>query len=77
MDGEDVVVYYITGRQVGPLTVPRQWCEECDLTVRAVQAALRQADPEGQLRFAAKPWLRHFFSALMQGGWHQPVGQGL
>jgi hypothetical protein len=35
---EDVTVYYITGKQLGPLSVPDSWCEECDLTVRAVQS---------------------------------------
>jgi hypothetical protein len=70
---EDVTVYYITGKQLGPLSVPDSWCEECDLTVRAVQAALKEADPEGTLTFAAKPWMRHAVLALMKGGWHPPI----
>ena len=70
---EDVIVYYITGRQLGPLSVPASWCEECDLTLRAVRETLKEVDPGGRLRFAARPWLRHAFSALITGGWHPPV----
>lgn len=70
---EDVTVYYITGRQLGPITVPDNWCEECDLTVRAVQTALKIADPDATLTFAAKPWMRHAVPALLKGGWHPPV----
>ena len=70
---EDVVVYYITGRQLGPLSVPASWCEECDLTVRAVRSALQEVDPDGRLTVATKPWLRHVLSALGKGGWHPPV----
>jgi len=70
---EDIIVYYITGRQLGPLSVPASWCEECDLTVRAVRAAVEDIDPRGTLSLAVKPWLRNAFNALLQGGWHPPV----
>ena len=70
---EDVIVYYITGRQLGPLRVPASWCEECDLTLRAVRGLLKEVDPEGRLRIATKPWLRHAIKALSKGGWHPPV----
>jgi len=70
---EDVIVYYITGRQLALLSVPASWCEECDLTVRVVRDVLREVDPSGGLRFVARPWLRHAFSALRAGGWHPPV----
>jgi hypothetical protein len=70
---EDVTIYYITGKQLGPLSVPERWCEECDLTVRAVQSALREADPDSTLTFVSKPWMSHAIPALLKGGWHPPV----
>jgi len=70
---EDVVVYYITGRQLGPLSVPPSWCEECDLTVRAVKSALRELDPDGILSVAVRPWLRHALAVLSKGAWHAPI----
>ncbi|MGE0059856.1 MAG: hypothetical protein AB7T32_17890 [Dehalococcoidia bacterium] len=70
---EDVVVYFITGHQLGPINVPDSWCEECDLTVRKVEAVLSQVDPDSVLTFAAKPWLRNAIAALGKKGWHPPV----
>lgn len=69
----DVTVYYITGRQLGPLSVPHSWCEECDITLRLVRKVVGQVAPNGELRFGAKPWIRHMFEALRYGGWHAPV----
>ena len=69
----DVIVYYITGKQLGPLSVPTSWCEECDLTVRAVENALAQIDPDGRLTFESRPWIRNAIPALLKGGWHPPV----
>jgi len=71
VDGEDVTVYYMTGGQLRPLSVPHK-CEECDLTIRTVQTALWRVDRDGTLSRTTKPWLRHMFSAL-SGGWHPPV----
>jgi hypothetical protein len=69
----DILVYYITGRQLGPLSIPQSWCEECDLTVRAVRSVLEELDPEKTLDVAVKPWLRHALQALAVGAWHAPV----
>lgn len=69
----DVTVYYITGRQVGALSVPHSWCRECDLTVEMARRVLAEVDPGGRLSFQAKPWLRHALEALRLGGWHAPV----
>ena len=68
----NVTVYPITGRQLGPLSIPHRFCEECDLTihqVRRVVAELGRDDIDVQV----KPWLRHAVDALRRGGWHAPV----
>ena len=70
---QDVIAYYITGRQIGPLSIPHSWCEECDLTVRAVRSAVEELGPDGTLTVAVKPWLRHAIPALGMGAWHAPV----
>ena len=67
-----VTVYPITGRQLGPLSIPHRFCEECDLTihqVRRVVAELGRDDIEVRI----KPWIRHAVDALRRGGWHAPV----
>jgi len=67
-----VTIYPITGRQIGPLSIPHFLCEECDLTIRQVRrvvAGLGRDDIAVEIR----PWLRHAFEALRHGGWHAPV----
>jgi len=68
-----VKIYYIAGRQIGPLSIPSSWCPECDLTLRVVQDVLKALGPEIEIRVDAKPWLPHLFSSLRRGGWHPPV----
>lgn len=67
----DVVVYRLTGRQVG-FSVPDWCCPECELTVAAVRAAVERAGIAG-VRVTVKPWLRALAEALRHGGWHPPV----
>ncbi len=67
-----VTIYPITGRQLGPFSIPQRLCEECDLTigrVRQVVADLGRDDIDVRIR----PWLRHAVDALRRGGWHAPV----
>ena len=66
-----VVVYPITGRQFPFLSIPHGWCEECELTARAVRKVADDLD--GRVDVEVKPWLRHAFDALSRGGWHAPV----
>ena len=70
MDTKRVVtVYPITGRQLF-FRVPHSWCEECNLSVRAVQ---RVAGDLEHVEVRIKPWFNHLWSALRRGGWHTPV----
>lgn len=66
-----VSVYPITGRQLGFLSVPHRFCEECDQTIRLVRRVA--ADMEGSVEVEVRPWLRYVFDALRRGGWHAPV----
>ncbi|TAK73785.1 MAG: hypothetical protein EPO16_11945 [Dehalococcoidia bacterium] len=64
-----VTVYPITGKQLF-FHVPDSWCRECDLTVHAVEDAIR-GDQCFELRI--KPWGNNLIDALRRGGWHAPV----
>ncbi len=68
-----IQVFYITGKQLGPISVPHSWCEECDATVRLVQRIVEELGPQTGIEFEAKPWIRYAFEALRMGGWHAPV----
>lgn len=67
-----VTVYPITGRQLGPVSIPHRFCTECDTTIRLVREVLAGLG-RSDLRLEVKPWLRHMFDALRRGGWHAPV----
>jgi hypothetical protein len=67
-----VTIYPITGRQLGPLSVPHRFCEECDLTIARVRQVVAELARE-DIEVKVKPWLRHVFDALRRGGWHAPV----
>jgi hypothetical protein len=68
-----IVVYYVTGRQLGPISVPVSWCRECDLTVRAVTSVIEELRATDEIDFIAKPWVRHLFEPLRHGGMHPPI----
>lgn len=67
-----ITVYPITGRQIGPLSVPHRICEECDLTIRLVRQVVDELSRD-DIQVEVKPWLRHMTDALRRGGWHPPV----
>lgn len=67
-----VVVYTITGRQLFFRVTPKL-CHECDLTVRAVERAVREEGLEDRVELVVRPWLNNVFRALAVGGWHPPV----
>ena len=67
-----VTIYPISGRQLGPISIPHRWCEECDLTIRQVRRVVEELRRE-DVQVEVKPWLRHIFDALRRGGWHTPV----
>lgn len=67
-----VTIYPITGRQLGPLSVPHRFCEECNLTINLVRRVVADVGPR-DVTVVVKPWLRHLFDALRRGGWHAPV----
>jgi len=67
----DIIIYPITGRQ-GPITVPHRFCEECDLTIRAVRRVVDELDDQ-HLRVLIRPWLLHWWRPIWRGGWHAPI----
>ncbi|MEX0785752.1 MAG: hypothetical protein WD939_03855 [Dehalococcoidia bacterium] len=67
-----ITIYPISGRQIGPLSIPHRFCEECDLTIHAVRRVVDDLDRD-DIEVEIKPWIRHMFDALRRGGWHAPV----
>ncbi len=64
-----VTVYPITGKQLF-FRVPHSWCEECNLSIRAVERVTEDLD---HVEVRVRPWFNNLIAALRRGGWHAPV----
>lgn len=64
-----VTVYPITGKQLF-FRVPHSWCEECNLSIRAVENVAAELD---HVEVRVRPWFDNLIAALRRGGWHAPV----
>jgi len=68
-----VIIYRFTGRQ-GFFTIPKSWCEECDLLVFKVKDVLRSKNLEHSTTFIIRPWFLWFWLPLFQyGSFHAPI----
>lgn len=74
----EITIYRFTGRQsfLGlKYDVPRQWCEECDLTIALTRRVLGELNLENdrRVKLVIKPWAANAIGALASGGWHAPI----
>ncbi len=68
-----ITVYRITGRQLF-FSVAGSICEECDLTVSAVNRAVHELGADGiRIKVDVRPWLNNLIRALSKGAYHPPV----
>lgn len=66
----DVKIYLVTGRH-GAVRIPERFCRECNLYVRAADAAAEQVDRPVDVHVYS--WWTRFLGALRYGGYHPPV----
>lgn len=61
----DITIYRFTGSQ-GLFSVPKKWCEECDILETVVRATIRDLGVEEKTKLTIKPWFlwwwRPFFT---------------
>lgn len=67
----EIVVYRISGSQ-GLFRVPDWICPECDLTIAAVEAAVKQSGLP-YVVVTVRPWLQQLPRALKDRAMHPPV----
>ena len=70
MEKVRVTIYRYGGRLL--LYRITQDCEECELSVHMARGIARELG-EDKVEIEVKPWLDHFFEALLKGGWHTPI----
>ena len=67
-----ITVYPIAGRQLF-FRVPKSFCKECHLAIRAVLRAIEELGNPPEVQVRVRPWLNYLPLALFRGGWHPPV----
>ena len=68
-----IVIYRFTGRQ-GFFTIPKRWCEECDLLVDQITSVVRSCGLEDSVTFIIRPWFLWFWLPLLRyGSLHAPM----
>lgn len=66
----EIKLYIVTGYH-GKLKIPEGFCRECNLFVRAADAAAEQVDAD--VHVSVVSWWTHFLSAFRYGGYHPPI----
>lgn len=69
----NVTIYRFTGKQ-GFFSIPKKWCEECDLLVALTKSTIREQGLENQAKLTIKPWWLWFWQPLLSYlAWHAPI----
>lgn len=67
----DILIYRFSGKQ-GFFTIPKKWCEECDMLIGLVKMRVREFGEE-RFNLSIKPWWLYWWQPLIKGGWHPPI----
>lgn len=69
----NITIYRFTGSQ-GFFSVPKKWCEECDLLVAMVKKTVKDLGFQNQTKLEIKPWFLWWFKPLLTNlAWHAPI----
>ena len=67
-----IVIYRFTGRQ-GFFTIPKSWCEECDLLVNLVKGIIKEQKLQDTVTLVIRPWWLWWWLPLVRyGSLHAP-----
>lgn len=56
------------------LSVPKKWCEECDLLVTMVKKTISELGIENKTKLIIKPWFLFWWQPLLKHfAWHAPI----
>lgn len=69
----NITIYRFTGSQ-GLFSMPKKWCEECDLLVAMVKNTIMELGIEDQVNLEIKPWFLWWWLPLLTNlAWHAPI----
>ena len=68
-----IIIYRFAGKQ-GLFTIPKDWCQECDLLIDMVQDVVRELGMEEKVDLKIRPWFPWaWFVFLRYFAWHAPM----
>lgn len=73
MKKNNIIIYRFSGRQ-GFFSIPKKWCEECDLIINLVKRIIKSNNLEQSTDLVVKPWFLWFWEPLFRHGTlHAPM----
>lgn len=60
-----IVIYRFTGRQ-GFFSIPKKWCEECDMLINLVKNTVSESGKEDEVELKILPWWLFWFIPLFK-----------
>lgn len=68
-----ITIYRFTGRQ-GFFSIPKKWCEECDLLISMVKQTVEELGIESKTKITVRPWFLWWWQPLFAHfAWHAPI----
>lgn len=69
----NITIYRLTGSQ-GFFSIPKNWCEECDLLVVLVKKTISELRFESKTQLTIKPWFLWWWQPfLINLAWYAPI----
>lgn len=69
----EITIYRFTGSQ-GLFSIPKAWCEECDLLVSQVRRTVTELGLDDKTKITIRPWWLWFWQPLLTHlAWHAPI----
>lgn len=68
-----IIIYRFTGKQ-GLFTIPKDWCEECDILISLIKNMVKESKAEDMVKLIIRPWfLWAWLPFLRYLAWHAPI----
>lgn len=68
-----ITIYRFSGKQ-GLFSIPKGWCEECDILIALVQNTVRESNAGDRVDIKIRPWfLWAWLPFFRYVAWHPPM----
>ena len=68
-----ITIYRFAGKQ-GLFTIPKDWCQECDILIDLVEGTIKELGMEEKVNLKIRPWfLWAWLPFFRYFAWHAPI----